>query len=141
MRKISAVKQDSPAAPCIRSRHRQPYSEHADAHLAPWLGTTFSTAGTAAAGNQPVSSHHTIGKLVPQSTIRSTHPTENNPRRAGRTPTRSAMRPSFGFTSAALALFLLFAAANTAHACTVCDSAAGRNLRSGLFNGHFIHNL
>lgn len=51
------------------------------------------------------------------------------------------MRPSFGNVSPGAALFLLLAAANTAHACTVCDSAAGRNLRSGIFDGHFVRNL
>ncbi len=29
----------------------------------------------------------------------------------------------------------------TAHACTVCDSATGKQLRAGLFNGHFAHTL
>lgn len=28
-----------------------------------------------------------------------------------------------------------------AHACTVCDSANGHQLRAGLFNGHFLHTL
>lgn len=32
-------------------------------------------------------------------------------------------------------------AARSAHACTVCDSANGKALRAGLFNGHFLHTL
>ena len=27
------------------------------------------------------------------------------------------------------------------HACTLCDSKAGRQLRAGLLDGHFLHNL
>ncbi len=27
----------------------------------------------------------------------------------------------------------------TAHACTVCDSRNGQQLRAGLFDGHFVH--
>ena len=29
----------------------------------------------------------------------------------------------------------------TAHACTVCDSTTGKQLRAGLFDGHFGHTL
>ena len=32
-------------------------------------------------------------------------------------------------------------AVRSAHACTVCDSANGKALRAGLFNGHFLHTL
>ena len=28
-----------------------------------------------------------------------------------------------------------------AHACTVCQSATGHQVRAGLFNGHFLHTL
>lgn len=29
----------------------------------------------------------------------------------------------------------------SAHACTVCDSPTGHQVRAGLFNGHFLHML
>jgi hypothetical protein len=41
-------------------------------------------------------------------------------------------------TLAALASLLPHAAA---HACTVCDSRNGQQLRAGLFNGDFLHTL
>jgi hypothetical protein len=31
--------------------------------------------------------------------------------------------------------------ATMAHACTVCDSPTGHQLRAGLFNGHFLRTL
>ncbi len=36
---------------------------------------------------------------------------------------------------------LLLFASSSAHACTVCDSPAGRSLRAGIFNGHFLATL
>ena len=32
-------------------------------------------------------------------------------------------------------------AAFPAHACTICDSSTGREVRAGLFDGHFFHQL
>jgi hypothetical protein len=32
-------------------------------------------------------------------------------------------------------------ASRAAHACTVCDSPNGHQLRAALFNGHFLHTL
>ncbi len=40
--------------------------------------------------------------------------------------------------TAAASMLLLFAAF-PAHACTVCDSGTGRQVRAGLFDGHFLH--
>ncbi len=44
----------------------------------------------------------------------------------------------------AAALFVALAAlvpTAAAHACTVCDSPTGRQVRAGLLNGHFLHTL
>jgi hypothetical protein len=38
-------------------------------------------------------------------------------------------------------LMFLLASAGQARACTICDSAAGRSLRAGIFDGHFLRNL
>ena len=46
--------------------------------------------------------------------------------------------------SLAAALFTTRAAlvpTAAAHACTVCNSPTGRQVRAGLFNGHFLHTL
>ena len=41
----------------------------------------------------------------------------------------------------AIALLLPLLAALPLHACTVCGSKGGRQLRAGLFDGHFLHHL
>jgi hypothetical protein len=46
------------------------------------------------------------------------------------------MRPTRFFFTIAAAL-----CSWTAHACTVCDSRNGQQLRAGLFDGHFMHTL
>ena len=44
-------------------------------------------------------------------------------------------------TAVKLVALCAFWPASAAHACAVCDSPTGQQVRAGLFNGHFLHTL